>query len=205
MTIKEYNEGPNRQTRHAESFIQCLPHAIEKGGKETEHQLLCIGWCEEVKQTLLTAVRHYRKACLKAARLQQKCDNPNVSENSKEGAYTTFGDRLRNARKAKQLTQKELAAKIKAAHNSISNWENNQNMPDPVTIQQLCWALDVQPNYFFSMDPPQNRQQATLSQLSSDELEFIEKFRSLDERGQAVIFAVLEHEFNNADDNKTQE
>lgn len=126
----------------------------------------------------------------------------------------TFGDRLRNARKAKQLTQKELAAKIKAAHNSISNWENNQNMPDPDTIQHLCWALDVQPNYFFSMDPPhvtnfilahQNGNQVTLPQLSPDELDFIEKFRSLDERGQAVVLAVLEHEFNNADDNKTQE
>lgn len=64
----------------------------------------------------------------------------------------TFGNRLRTARKAKQLTQKELAAKIKAAHNSISNWENDQNMPDPDTIQNLCWALDVEPNYFFSVD-----------------------------------------------------
>ena len=64
----------------------------------------------------------------------------------------TFGARLRAARKAKQLTQKELAVKIKAAHNSISNWENNQNMPDPDTIQNLCWALDVEPNYFFSTD-----------------------------------------------------
>ena len=64
----------------------------------------------------------------------------------------TFGERLRNARKEKKLTQKELAAKINAAHNSISNWENNQNMPDPDTIQHLCWALDVQPNYFFAVD-----------------------------------------------------
>ena len=64
----------------------------------------------------------------------------------------TFGSRLRAARKAKKLTQKELALKIKAAHNSISNWENDQNMPDPDTIQNLCWALDVQPNYFFSID-----------------------------------------------------
>ena len=64
----------------------------------------------------------------------------------------TFGQRLRAARKAKRLTQKELAAEIKAAHNSISNWENDQNMPDPDTIQNLCWALDVQPNYFFSYD-----------------------------------------------------
>lgn len=61
----------------------------------------------------------------------------------------TFGERLRAARKAKKLTQKELASNIKAAHNSISNWENNQNMPDPDTIQHLCWALEVEPNYFF--------------------------------------------------------
>lgn len=66
----------------------------------------------------------------------------------------TFGERLRCARKEKQLTQKELAAKINAAHNSISNWENNQNMPDPETIQNLCWALDVQPNYFFGAEYP---------------------------------------------------
>lgn len=66
----------------------------------------------------------------------------------------TFGNRLRNARKAKKLTQKELASKIKAAHNSISNWENDQNMPDPDTIQNLCWALEVEPNYFFSVDSP---------------------------------------------------
>ncbi len=66
----------------------------------------------------------------------------------------TFGERLRKARKEKGLTQKELATMISAAHNSISNWENNQNMPDPDTIQHLCWALDVQPNYFFSVDTP---------------------------------------------------
>ena len=64
----------------------------------------------------------------------------------------TFGQRLRSARKEKKLTQKELAVKIQAAHNSISNWENDQNMPDPDTIQNLCWALDVEPNYFFAVD-----------------------------------------------------
>ena len=64
----------------------------------------------------------------------------------------TVGERLRRARKEKQLTQKELALKSNAKHNSISNWENDQNMPDPDTIQNLCWALDVQPNYFFSVE-----------------------------------------------------
>lgn len=66
----------------------------------------------------------------------------------------TFGERLRAARKKKKLTQKELASQIGAAHNSISNWENDQNSPDPDTIQHLCWALDVQPNYFFADEDP---------------------------------------------------
>jgi repressor LexA len=61
----------------------------------------------------------------------------------------SFGTKLKDARKAKKLTQKELASKIGAAHNSVSNWENDQNKPDPDTIQNLCWVLGVQPNYFF--------------------------------------------------------
>lgn len=61
----------------------------------------------------------------------------------------TFGEKLRSARKEKKLTQRELAELIHAAHNSISNWENDQNKPDPDTIQNLCWALGVTPNYFF--------------------------------------------------------
>ncbi len=64
----------------------------------------------------------------------------------------TFGEKLRSARKAKKLTQRELAQRIHAAHNSISNWENDQNHPDPDTIQNLCWALEVTPNYFFLSD-----------------------------------------------------
>lgn len=71
------------------------------------------------------------------------------------GDCVTFGEKLRLARREQNLTQRELAARINAKHNSISNWENDQNMPDPDTIQHLCWALDVQPNYFFSIESSQ--------------------------------------------------
>ena len=70
----------------------------------------------------------------------------------------TFGEKLRAARKEKKLTQKGLAELIHAAHNSISNWENNQNKPDPDTIQNLCWALGVTPNYFFLDDTTEHKQ-----------------------------------------------
>lgn len=63
-----------------------------------------------------------------------------------------FGDKIREARKAAGMTQRQLAEKINVTNTSISNWEKNLSRPDPDTIQNLCWALNVQPNYFFSTD-----------------------------------------------------
>lgn len=65
---------------------------------------------------------------------------------------TSLGDRIREARKTAGLTQRQLAESIKVSNTSISNWENGFSNPDPDTIQHLCWALNVQPNYFFSVD-----------------------------------------------------
>lgn len=63
-----------------------------------------------------------------------------------------LGDKIRNARKAAGLTQRQLADKIKVSNTSVSNWEKGVSNPDPDTIQNLCWALEVQPNYFFDAD-----------------------------------------------------
>lgn len=63
-----------------------------------------------------------------------------------------LGDKIRDARKAAGLTQRQLAEKIKVSNTSISNWEKGVSNPDPDTIQNLCWALGVQPNYFFDAD-----------------------------------------------------
>lgn len=63
-----------------------------------------------------------------------------------------FGDKIKAARKAAKLTQQQLAEKINVTNTSISNWENNTSRPDPDTIQHLCWALNVEPNYFFSQE-----------------------------------------------------
>ena len=71
----------------------------------------------------------------------------------------TFGAKLRSARRDAGLTQKELATKIGAKHNSVSNWENDQNKPGPDTIELLCAILGVSPNYFFNgpnIDSPSN-------------------------------------------------
>ena len=62
----------------------------------------------------------------------------------------SFGEKIKSARKLKKLTQRQLADKIGAAHNSISDWENDKNKPDPDTIELLCGVLDITPNYLLA-------------------------------------------------------
>lgn len=68
----------------------------------------------------------------------------------------TFGEKIRQARKAKKMTQKELAQLINAKHNSVSNWENDQNKPDPDTIELLCGVLDLTPNDLLGVSDKSN-------------------------------------------------
>lgn len=62
----------------------------------------------------------------------------------------SLGTKIKSARIKKGLTQKELAALIGAKHTAVSNWENDINKPDADTIELLCTALGVEPNYFFN-------------------------------------------------------
>lgn len=63
-----------------------------------------------------------------------------------------FGERIRAARKAAGLTQKQLAEKLNVKNTTISNWEKNLSRPDPDDIENLCWVLGVEPNFLFAID-----------------------------------------------------
>lgn len=116
----------------------------------------------------------------------------------------TFGELLKQARINKGLTQRQLAELIGAKHNSISNWENNQNKPDPDMIEYLCGALEVPANYFFPS-----------STLDSDtvtfrELQHIKKYRALDEHGKELVDTILDKEYSrmkqpDKDDNEEED
>ena len=65
----------------------------------------------------------------------------------------TFGRKLKRARTEKHMTQKQLAEMLSVKHNSISNWENDINKPDPNTIELICGVLEITPNYLLSNSP----------------------------------------------------
>ena len=50
-------------------------------------------------------------------------------------------DNIRNSRKNKNMTQKELAEQLGVSHNTISDWESGNHKPDADSIMLLCLSL----------------------------------------------------------------
>jgi len=68
----------------------------------------------------------------------------------------TLGEKIKAARVEAGLTQKALAEKMQIGNTRLSNWEKDVSRPNTEQLESLCWALNVQPNYFFetvSSDP----------------------------------------------------
>lgn len=55
----------------------------------------------------------------------------------------TFGERLKNYRKARSLTQQELAERIGVSDKTVSRWESDGGYPDVPTLVPLAQALGV--------------------------------------------------------------
>lgn len=61
-----------------------------------------------------------------------------------------IGKFISERRKAKKLTQQELAEKIGVSDRTIGNWENGRNMPDLFLFKPLCEILDITINELLS-------------------------------------------------------
>lgn len=62
---------------------------------------------------------------------------------------TYFGTKLKNLRKEKRLTQKQLGEMIGVAHNTISSYESGTNEPEQDILFKLADVLQVSINDFF--------------------------------------------------------
>lgn len=63
-----------------------------------------------------------------------------------------FGKRLKELRKDKKLTQKELATVLKVSGNTICSWENDKQEPSMADLMELSETFEVSLDYLFGKD-----------------------------------------------------
>lgn len=63
----------------------------------------------------------------------------------------TFGERLKKARKAKKLTQKELAEIIGTTESNVGHYENDRAYPKAEAIIKICLELNISSDWLLGL------------------------------------------------------
>lgn len=86
-------------------------------------------------------------------------------------ADDTIGARIASARKAKGLTQEQLARALDASGQTVSRWERNAFAPDETYLPKLATVLDVTPAWIeYGLAKPEPVLDRSTSQLPADPL-----------------------------------
>lgn len=86
----------------------------------------------------------------------------------------TIGDKIRELRIAKNMTQQELAEAIKTSSKAVSLYENNKRGIDIDTIEKIASALDVAPQYLTGWIKNKNETQEDIGSAFDDILELLD-------------------------------
>lgn len=90
-----------------------------------------------------------------------------------------IGNRIRQYREKKKLTQKQLADLIGVSNSRVSNWEKGINRPDADIIADICRALDVSPSVLLNV-------RLSTDELNDKERKIIKAYRVKSDLQKAV-------------------
>jgi transcriptional regulator with XRE-family HTH domain len=101
-----------------------------------------------------------------------------MNSNIENNVYSTIGTNIKTARILKNMTQEQLAEKLKKSTNFVSLIERGQSGISVNTIIDICNILDIDPNAIFNGLVEYNNEQDKLiinsiSSLSSDDKDII--------------------------------
>lgn len=71
-------------------------------------------------------------------------------KNEKRMVIHLFGDRLKELRKERNLTQEDIGNLCDVAKNTVSNWENNANQPSFEIVKRLAQYFGVTIDYLLN-------------------------------------------------------
>ena len=98
----------------------------------------------------------------------------------------SLGERLRELRKQKGLTQQELAQQIGCSHQTISKYEKDENMEKIKVISSLSDFFNVSTDQLIK-----GTVSAKFGELSVDEEKFISQYRDLSYHDREIIDYIL--------------
>lgn len=107
-----------------------------------------------------------------------------------------FNDRLKEARLAAGLTQKQLAAALGIGGTTVTGYEKGNSEPNLYIIGKMMEILHVDANFLWQDE--MNSSGGFESKLSYEELEHIRKYRSLDDYGKKAVDMTLDNELYRA-------
>ena len=96
-----------------------------------------------------------------------------------------IGERLKEAREAKKLTQKKLAELTGTKNSSISEWEKDKHKPDIDTIEILCGVLEIEPCWLLGVN-------VSKPSLDAQEQNLINSFRSLETNDKEYFSEIIQ-------------
>ena len=116
-----------------------------------------------------------------------------------------FGQILRQLRKQKKLTQKELADIIFVEQTTISGYENGKIQPTAKVIIELADYFDVSTNYLLGQ-PEKNKNQleqiidSTIDELKNEDTLLSMKNGEFDENTARLLKAAIKNGIKTVDD-----
>ena len=115
----------------------------------------------------------------------------------------TLGQRIKHLRKAKGMTQQELADELGVTKGTVSTWETDTRNPGFDILKKMCDLFDRRMDYILGIsddDSPRMFVNAvyelTSPEVKENELtEYAMKYARLDHYGQSAVEAVIRAEY----------
>ena len=101
-----------------------------------------------------------------------------------------FKDRLKEARIAGGLTQKQLAEKLGIGGTTVTGYEKGNSEPNVNTIGKIMEILHVDANFLWQDE----MRDLDAKNFTASEIKMVKKYRRLDEHGKDMVDTVLEKE-----------
>lgn len=109
-----------------------------------------------------------------------------------------FGERLKQLRKEKKVSQKTLADTLFISQQAIAKWESDKSSPNPETVRKIAEYFNVSTDYLLEVDsenkkaPPQSDGTFDPELTEKDELDISKRLNAvledLGSTGEALMF-----------------